>query len=147
MKNADRTKFVQDQNAERETARKNNGGRNNRLGSNKAIVSASGSNAALVQPNLNLISRIARLSQLRAQINAPAAPMRTSTPASTIDGPPKLTEEEMERLKKFGRCFNCKQEKHAAWHCTQPARPYLAVSALLQEVMPVEDNMSESEKD
>ena len=59
LKSADRTKFVQDQNAEQETARKNNRSRNNELRSNKGIVSASGSNAAPLPPNLNPTSRMA----------------------------------------------------------------------------------------
>ena len=47
---------------------------------------------------------------------------------------------------KFGRCFNCKEEEHAARNCTRPSKPYSAVSAALQEVELVEDSMSESEK-
>ena len=146
LKSADRTKFVQDRNAERDAARRNN--RNNGPGSNKAIVSAPGSSAAPQVANTNpTTSRMARLSQPRAQINTPAASTRTSMPALTTSGPgPRLSEEEMEKLKKFGRCFNCKQERHPAFRCTQPARPYSSVSALLQEVMPVED-VSDSGKE
>ena len=145
MKNADRIKFIQDQNAKREAAQKNNGSKNNGLRPNKAIVSASGSSAALVQANLNLTSRMACLFQPRAQINASVAFMRTSTPAPTTSGL-WLSKEEMEKLKKFKKCFNCKQERHPTFRCTQPTRPYLAVNALLQKIMPMEDNASESEK-
>ena len=146
VKKVSRNKYMQDQNTKQEAARKNNGSKNNGLGSNKAIISVSGSNAALAPPNFNLTFCIARLSQPRAQINAPAASMQTSTPVPTTSGPLRLTKKEMERLKKFGRCFNCKQERHAAWRCMQPARLYLAVSKLLQKVMPVKDNASKLEK-
>ena len=87
--------------------------------------------------NPNSTSRIAQISQPRVQANAPAA----STSMATTSG--QLTEDEIEKLKKFNRCFNCKEKGHAARNCTRPSKPYSAVSAALQEVELVEDSASE----
>lgn len=46
---------------------------------------------------------------------------------------------------KFGWCFKCKQKGHMLLDCTQPFQLYLAISALLQEVTLVEDNVAENE--
>ena len=51
----------------------------------------------------------------------------------------RLTKDEMEKLKKFNRYFNCKTEGHAARNCTRLTKPYSAVSAALQEVTLVKD--------
>ena len=56
-----------------------------------------------------------------------------------MSGPGRLTDKEMEQLKKFGRCYNRKQKGHAARRYTQPARLYLTISAQLQEVELVEE--------
>lgn len=60
---------------------------------------------------------------------------------------PLLTDEEKEILKKFGRCFNYKHKSHMVPNCTNPLRPYLAVSALLQELTLLNDNVDGSEKE
>ena len=57
LKSADYTKFIQDQNAKRDAARKNNANGNNRFRSNKAIVNPLIS-AVLVQANFNPNSRM-----------------------------------------------------------------------------------------
>ena len=42
---------------------------------------------------------------------------------------------------KFGRCFNCKEEEHAARNCIKLSRLFLAVSAALQKVELVEEDL------
>lgn len=107
-------KYVQDQNVKQNIVWKNNASRNNGFRPNKAIVSASGSNAAFVQANLNSIFYMARLSQLHIQINTLTTFMQINMPAPITSSFLRLIKKEIERLKKFGKCFNCKQEKHVA---------------------------------
>ena len=143
LKEVNRSKYVQDRNAEREAAQKNNGSK-----SNRTIVNSPTTSAAPMQANFNLTNRMARISQPRAQINAPAAAASTPTvtiPAAYNGSRPRLSEDEMEKLKKFDRCFNCKEVGHSARGCMRPNRPYSSVNAALQEVMLLE-NTSESGK-
>ena len=141
MKEANCSKYVQKQNAKRDAVRKN---RNNKLEPNKTIVSVLGSNAPSAQANLLITSRMAQFSQPCASLAAPpAVPIRAPTTtifaAFTSSAPLKLSKKEIEKLKKFEKCYNCKQKKHAAWRCIQPARLYLAISAQLQEIELVEE--------
>ena len=133
LKEANCSKMVQDRIAERAT-RRNNG--NN--GSNRQPIVNSPA-AAPASANSNSTStRMARISQPRAQLAAPPiAPVRSTTTNTMTNSPatPRLSTEEMDRLMKFGRCFNCKEEGHAARNCTKPSKPYSAVSAALQEVV------------
>ena len=133
LKEANRSKLVQDRIAERNANRRNNG--NN--GSNRQpIVSSSAIGAAPQTSNSNSTStRMARISQPRAQLAAPPVRTPSTTTTTTSSAAPRLSTEEMDRLMKFGRCFNCKEEGHAARNCTKPSKPYSAVSAALQEVV------------
>ena len=141
LKMANRAQLIQDRNAERTSRRDNRNNGNN--ATRQPIVNSS---AAVQAPaNSNLTStRMTRISQPRAQLAAP--PVRPTNPANTNSTTSRLTTEETDRLMKFGRCFNCKEEGHAARGCTRPARPYSAVSAELQEVTVVEEDASESGK-
>ena len=80
-----------------------------------------------------------QISQLRAQINAPVASTPTFIPATYSGLRPRLSEEEIDKLKKFDRCFNCKEVRHLARGCARPNKPYLAVNSQLQEIKLVED--------
>ena len=135
MKQVSCSKFIQDRNAERDAAKKS---RNNGSGSNKATISTSAStSASSMQANPLTSLLMARYSQPRALLAVlpfvpTQAPTITILAASTNGS--WLSKEEMERLKKFDRYYNCKHEGHAAWRCTQPAQSYSAVNAQLQEV-------------
>ena len=129
---------MHDRIAERAT-RRNNGYNGS---SRQAIVNPPAAGAA-PSANSNLTLRMAQISQPRAQTSIPAASTQASSVAVTGG---QLTEDEMEKLKKFNRCFNCKEEGHAARNCTRPSKPYSAVSAVLQKVELVENSASESEK-
>ena len=54
----------------------------------------------------------------------------------TILGAPKiskLTNKEIDKLKKLGKCYNCMRKRHTAACYTKPQRFYSAVSAELQK--------------
>ena len=102
LKSADCLKFLQDKNAEQDAARKNNANNNNGSRSNRAIVN-SPINAVPMQIKSNLNSRMQHIFQPQAQINALIA---ASTPIVTFSAAyngskPQLSEEKMEKLKKF----------------------------------------------
>ena len=127
LKEANCSKLVQDRIAEQNATRRNNE-------STRTIVNTLASAAQPANSNLTTL-RMACISQPRAQL---AAPSNTNT--STV-ATPQLTEDEMEKLKKFNRCFNCKEKRHAARNCRRPSKLYLAVSASLQEVELVEEDL------
>ena len=139
LKEANCSKMVQDRIAERAT-RRNNG--NN--GSNRQPIVNSPAAAPSAANSNSTSTRMAQISQSCAQLAAP--PVRTPSTTTTNSATPQLSTEEMDRLMKFGRCFNCKEEGHAARNCTKPNRPYSVVSAALQEVTLVEEE-EESGKD
>ena len=64
------------------------------------------------------------------------------TPPAAATSLPRLTEKEQKKLMKFRRCFKYKQEGHTLPDCTQPFKLYSAVSALLQKVILVENNVA-----
>ena len=140
LKETNRSKLVQDRIAEQNATRRNNG-----YNGKQAIANPLAASAALQTTNSNsTTSRMGQISQPCVQLAAP--PVRvTSTNTSTV-ATPQLTEDEIDRLRKFNRCFNCKEEGHTSRNCTRPSKPYSAVSAALQEVKLVEDNVSESGK-
>ena len=136
LKEANCSKVVQDRIAERNATRRNNG---NNATRQPIVNSPAALHAAPVPANSNLTStRIAQILQPWAQLAA--LPVRATNPANTNSATSRLTTKETDRLMKFGRCFNCKEEGHAARGCTRPARPYSAVSAELQEVTVVEED-------
>ena len=142
LKEANCSKLVQDWIAE-QTAKRTNNGYNE--SSRQPIVNSS-VNAAPVPANSNSTSRMARISQPCVQMSIPAASTQASSSLVAVTSG-QLTKDEMEKLKKFNRCFNCKGEGHTSRNCTRPVRPFLAVSALLQGVTIMEeDNASESGK-
>ena len=131
LKKVDWSQLVQDRIAERSATRRNNG--SNR----QPIVNAPA--AAPAPANSNSTStRMAQIFQPCAQLAAP--PVRATNP-TTNSATPRLTPKETDQLMKFGRCFNCKGEGHVARGCTRPAWPYSAVSAKLQEVTVVEEDL------
>ena len=131
LKKIDCSQIVQDWIAERATRR------NNGYNRKQAIVNPPATSAA-PPANLNLTTlHMACILQPRAQL---VAPSNTNTNPPTI-ATPQLTSKEMDWLKKFNRCFNCKEEGHASKNCTRPSKPYLAVSAALQEVELVEKDL------
>ena len=135
LKEANLSKLVQDRIAERNATRRNNGS------ARQSIVNAPTSAAPHVANPNPTTTHMARISQPRAQLTAsPLAPVRTPNSAT-----PRLTTEEMDRLRKFGRCFDCMGEGHVSAQCTRASRPYSAVSAALQEVTLVEDEESGNE--
>ena len=79
-----------------------------------------------------------KLNHLATQTQIPTA--NQTAPGTTS----QLTEEQIEKLKRFGCCFNCKRDGHIASSCTQPTRLYLAVSAQLQKIMLLDKNASAS---
>ena len=112
--------------------------RNNRpVSQNKVIVDSFGSGAAPAPANLNLTPCMAQMSLLRAQTATFfVVPMLTSI-ITTVPIPmraPRLTEKEINRLKKSEKCFNCKNKGHTAAYCTRFRKLYLFVSAALQEM-------------
>ena len=136
LKEANCSKLVQDWIVKRAT-HKNNG-----YNRKQAIVNPPAGTSAAPPANPNSTTlRMGQISQPRAQLAA-SFPVR-STSTFTV-ATPRLTEDEMEKLKKFNRGFNCKEERHALRNCTRPGKPYLAVSASLQEVELVE---KDSEKE
>ena len=137
LKEANRSKVVQDRIAEQNAMRRNNG-------STRTIVNTPAGAAPPANSN-PMSTQMARISQPQAQLAAPSN-TNTNTNSATL-ATPRLTSEEMDRLRKFNQCFNCKKKRHATRNCTKPSRPYSAVSASLQEVTIVEKNSaSESEK-
>ena len=139
----DCSQSIQDQIAERNATRRNNG--NN--GTTRTIVNTP-TNAAPAPANSNSTSRMAQILQPCAQLAAlPVVPIRTPNTITNLPAIPRLTTKEMERLMKFGRCFNCKEEGHISRNCMRSSKPYLSVSAALQEVELVEDSASETGKD
>ena len=137
LKELNRSKLVQDRIAKRATRR------NNGYNGKQAIVNPPATSAAPPASPNSTTSRMGQISQPRAQL---AAPSNTNTNSATL-ATPRLTSEEMDRLRKFNRCFNCKEKGHVSRNCTKPSKPYSAVSAALQEVTIVEENSeSESEK-
>ena len=137
LKEANCSKLVQDRIAEQNAARKNNGP------TRQPIVNTSTS--AALPANFNPTSHMARISQPCAQLAAPSTTNTNTNTNPPTTATPQLTSEEMDWLRKFNRCFNCKEEGHASRGCTRPARPYLAVSAALQKVTVVEEEDSGKE--
>ena len=84
---------------------------------------------------------MAQISQPQVQL---AAPSNTNAVPLAM---PWLSSEEIDWLRKFNRCFNCKKKSHVSRHCTKLSRPYSAVSVLLQKVTMVKKDASELGKD
>ena len=140
LKEANCSKLVQDWITEQTAKRTNNGYSNGK----QTIVNPPVTSAALpANPSLTT-SRKSQISQLWAQLVALSSVRSTTT--TTSSATPWLTTEEKDQLIKFGRCFNCKEEGHTLRNCTRPNKPYLSVSAALQEVELVENSASELEK-
>ena len=134
LKEANRSKLVQDRIAKQSANQRNNGSNRQPIVNSPAISAAS-------PANLNATtSRMARISQPQAQLAAPSLVRTTSTTTMTTNSATsRLTTKEIDRLMKFGKCFNCKEERHTSRNCTRPSKLYLSVSAALQEVTLVED--------
>ena len=135
---ANRAQLIQDRNAERTFRRDNKNNGNNAtqqpiVNSPVAVPASANSHSTSTQ--------MARISQPRAQLAAPPGRTTSTTTSTTTNSPAtsRLSTEEMDRLMKFGRCFNCKEEGHAARNCTKPNKPYSAISAALQEVTLVKE--------
>lgn len=70
---------------------------------------------------------------------SPVAPTKAIMTILATSSTPQLTKKEIEKLKKFDHCFNCKNKSYIALQCTQTVRFYLAVSAALQEMILVKN--------
>ena len=94
-----------------------------------------------MRANLNPAIYMPQMLQPRAQIVVPLIvfTLANTTIISAATKTPQLTNKKVNKLKKIEKCFNYKNKRHTVVRCTQPARFYLMVSALLQKIMPLKD--------
>lgn len=120
LKKISRNKFVQDKNAERSAAQKNNkNNRHNKLAyqAKQSTIDLSTINVAPAQANINFTSYMAHLFQLHTLLAAfLSVSMQTTTIILAATSGPWLSKKKVKKLKKFGKCFNSKQKdtKHGA---------------------------------